>query len=361
MVEGPVMVHGFGAVLIAFLVDAGAATVVQASVDPGTQCKEKKAKATGKASLDLMKTFSKNAKKPNVTQFGHDLSKARSKFSKAFTSAEFTSSGQSRNCETGDDATLIFDQVWELACKIIGGLKPGPQKPLVLGPQSPRDIGANAVNGNNLVQLPDDGNPLVLCNVHFHNPPEHSGYTPCPAPNPANPARDGQLGVCPGDSNRNRVGDEVEFHWVYTSCLPEERTTTTADALKHCVCTRPRLPFTLGLLDLGDFDDYNLVVSTQVYVIARNGTIGADAAPTEPQLPVPFKYYWGSTTGPDYSNAPMKHSKFKVLWELNPACDALEIGGLQAWCANPNLAEKDKHDHGIRPLVVAPGSLSPWP
>jgi len=70
-------------------------------------CKDKKAKVTGKKTLDLLKAFGTNGKMSNVGKLASDLSKARSKFTKGFTKAEFTDAGASRSCETIEDADDI--------------------------------------------------------------------------------------------------------------------------------------------------------------------------------------------------------------------------------------------------------------
>jgi pimeloyl-ACP methyl ester carboxylesterase len=78
-----------------------------AGVDPDNLCKDKKAKAAGKKVLDKLKAYGKDAKKQNAAKLAADLSKAESKFERAFTKAEFDGKGELRGCVTTGDATNI--------------------------------------------------------------------------------------------------------------------------------------------------------------------------------------------------------------------------------------------------------------
>jgi hypothetical protein len=82
-----------------------------AGVAPAALCKDKKAKATGKKTNDLLKAFGKNAKTPDVVRLGSDISKAQSKFSKAFTKAEFDNAGQPKGCLFTGDAAPVEAEV----------------------------------------------------------------------------------------------------------------------------------------------------------------------------------------------------------------------------------------------------------
>ena len=62
--------------------------LAQASVDPGDLCKEKKDKAAGKKAFDILKAFGKNTKVPNDPKLAQDISKAQSKFTKSFVTAD---------------------------------------------------------------------------------------------------------------------------------------------------------------------------------------------------------------------------------------------------------------------------------
>jgi hypothetical protein len=73
------------------------------AADPAATCKEKKAKFSGKYSLDLLKAFGKNKKKKNVAKLTSDISRAVSKIDKGFTKAEFDGQGQPRGCLTTGD------------------------------------------------------------------------------------------------------------------------------------------------------------------------------------------------------------------------------------------------------------------
>jgi hypothetical protein len=88
-----------------------AGTAAYAGVAPADNCKDKKLKEAGKKSLNLLKAFGKNMKKPNLLGLGRDVSKALSKFTKGFTKAEFKGSGATQGCATNGDAQAIQDKV----------------------------------------------------------------------------------------------------------------------------------------------------------------------------------------------------------------------------------------------------------
>jgi len=77
-----------------------------AGVLGGALCKEKKAKASGKKAADLTKAFGKNIKKTDTAKLAEGISKARSKFTKAFTRAEAKG-----GCNTTGDAPAIEAKV----------------------------------------------------------------------------------------------------------------------------------------------------------------------------------------------------------------------------------------------------------
>jgi hypothetical protein len=104
------------AIVLGVFVGAGA--VAEAAVDPAIACKEKKAKATGKKASDLMKAFGKNIKKSNAAKLATDISKAQSKFTKAFTKAE------SGSCKTSGDSGAIEAKVDALVFNAIGSVSP---------------------------------------------------------------------------------------------------------------------------------------------------------------------------------------------------------------------------------------------
>ena len=59
-----------------------------AGVNPPALCKEAKARAAGKKAFDLLKAFGKNTKVPNDPKLAQDISKAQSKFTKSFVTAD---------------------------------------------------------------------------------------------------------------------------------------------------------------------------------------------------------------------------------------------------------------------------------
>lgn len=187
------------------------------------------------------------------------------------------------------------------------------------GPQSPRDITRTA--GTNTLPVPDGETPN-LCNVHFHEPIEHAGFAEIPEVEPA--AGDP---VC----QSVEVGDEVEFHWVYTNCeLPE----TPVQGLDNCVCDR---------------EDMVLRGYARAYVVGADGV-----APSQPESGLVS--YAGSTTGPSYDDETC--SPARVNWEVAPNVEVVGKDELGAWCQdNPWIGED--HPHGSRELVTDPASLSP--
>ncbi len=112
-----VLAIGMGTLLF-----AGAA---HAAVLPADVCKDKKLKATGTKTKSIAKAFGKNIKVPNVGKLTSDISKAQSKFTKAFTKAEFTGSGVSKGCLTIEDADAIEAKVDALVLESIVLLESG--------------------------------------------------------------------------------------------------------------------------------------------------------------------------------------------------------------------------------------------
>jgi hypothetical protein len=90
-------------ITLALLMVTGSA--VHAGVDPVAVCQEKKLKAAGKRSADLLKAVGRNKKTPDLGRLAADTAKARSKFTKAFTRAERGS------CQTTNDASVIGAKV----------------------------------------------------------------------------------------------------------------------------------------------------------------------------------------------------------------------------------------------------------
>jgi hypothetical protein len=85
-----------------------------AGVAPQAQCKDAKGRATGKKSLDLLKSFGRNGKKPNVGKLGTDIFKAESRFTKGFTKAE-----AALGCATTGDADTIEAKVEAFVADIL--------------------------------------------------------------------------------------------------------------------------------------------------------------------------------------------------------------------------------------------------
>jgi hypothetical protein len=91
-------------VVFALLLACASAHAGVAAVD---LCKDKKYKASGKNTFELLKAFGKNKKKKNVAKLGSDLSKAASKLSKSYTKAEFDGSGNPKGCATTNDVASL--------------------------------------------------------------------------------------------------------------------------------------------------------------------------------------------------------------------------------------------------------------
>jgi hypothetical protein len=113
------MLRTLGAIVLAIAFLAGSAA--HAAVDPAVACRNSKAKATGKKASDVLKALGKNVKKPNGTKLAADISKAESKFTKAFTKAEAKAAGQ---CATSGDSGTIEDKVNALVVEVLGSMPP---------------------------------------------------------------------------------------------------------------------------------------------------------------------------------------------------------------------------------------------
>lgn len=178
----------------------------------------------------------------------------------------------------------------------------------VCGPQSPRNISKTA--GTNTEPVPSGPTPN-LCNVHFHRPFEHAGFSAVPKVE----ARDDEP-VCRSIG----IGNKVEFHWVYTNC---ELPVPAKKGLANCVC------------DPQDPDEMVLRVFGQAYVVAESGE--GPSQPTSDLLS-----YAGSTTGKDFDNETC--SPARVNWEVSRTVREVGKEALGAWCAdNPWIGEDRPH------------------
>jgi hypothetical protein len=97
------LVLGIGSIGLAAWLCVGSAV---AASDPAASCTQKKAKAAGKKTNDILKGYGKHARKPNASKLASDISKAQSKFTKSFTKEE--SKG---GCTTTGDAPMIEAKV----------------------------------------------------------------------------------------------------------------------------------------------------------------------------------------------------------------------------------------------------------
>ncbi|HUO86325.1 MAG TPA: delta-class carbonic anhydrase, partial [Thermoanaerobaculia bacterium] len=206
------------------------------------------------------------------------------------------------------------------------------------GPQAPRDIGR--AGGTNPLPVPGDGSrPPRLCNVHFHRPAEHAGIGACPAVR-AEPA---SFACAAGGGEPVRPGDEIEVHWVYTSC---PATAERRGGLADCVCEGPA--------------EMELMVFGQEYAMTTDGDGGAERELREPSGDL--ARYAGSTTGPGWSDGsagdPRPCSPARVEWAVARQCRALTLSALDAWCATNEWNED--HAHGVRQVIDREDWLAPY-
>ena len=95
------------------------AGISYAGVLPENMCKDSKLKGTGKKAYDLLKAFGKNIKKNPDTKLDDNVSKAQSKFTKAFGKAE-----DKGGCVTTADSGLIELKVDAFVMDVIAELSP---------------------------------------------------------------------------------------------------------------------------------------------------------------------------------------------------------------------------------------------
>jgi len=110
---------------LAYLFMLAAPVTALAGIAADTVCKEKKSKATGRKTLDVLTAFGRNGKIANLAKLTSDVSKAQSKFTKSFTKAEFTGTGDPRGCETTDDAGNVEAMVDPFVLDVVAALDPG--------------------------------------------------------------------------------------------------------------------------------------------------------------------------------------------------------------------------------------------
>jgi len=98
---------------------AAAAIPADAGSNPEASCKSAKAKASGKKAADILKAFGNNEKKPEGARLATSISKARSKFTKAFLKED--SKG---GCSTTGDADTIEAKVDSFVGDVLARLAP---------------------------------------------------------------------------------------------------------------------------------------------------------------------------------------------------------------------------------------------
>jgi cysteine-rich repeat protein len=106
-------------VAIGLAVFVCAGSPAHGGVDLAAACKEAKAKATGRKAADLLEAHGKNRKRPNPPKLVSDVSKAQSKFTRAFSGAEAKG-----RCATVGDAGAVEAKVDAFLTDAIGELCP---------------------------------------------------------------------------------------------------------------------------------------------------------------------------------------------------------------------------------------------
>lgn len=106
-------------IALTILVLGGTVSLTNAGVDPGSLCKDKKGKETGKDAVGLLKAFGANLKVLNTTKLNFDISKAQSKVTKGFSKAEVPG-----DCQTTGDVGTIEEKAESFTREIIGSINP---------------------------------------------------------------------------------------------------------------------------------------------------------------------------------------------------------------------------------------------
>lgn len=232
------------------------------------------------------------------------------------------------------------------------------------GPQSPRDIDANAGKNNRLFGAAPASNKMNLCNIHFHKNAEHKGgeFTKYAGNGDGHGYLSGykftgklskaemapvKSEICPSKHGSLFSGDTIEVHYVHSTAQIKPGPT-----LGSCLNDAIKNP--------------QLRVETQVYVLvndknaadfgklakygSKGGLYQALNIPDNTGKPV---QYAGSTTGPGYNE---KGSPFQVTWSVHPKVAKVNIQSVGEWCKG-NVFKED-HGHGVRNLVTNPYLLS---
>jgi len=230
------------------------------------------------------------------------------------------------------------------------------------GPQSPRDIDANAGNNDRLFNAAPAYVEMNLCNIHFHKNAEHKGgeFTEYAGNGDGHGYQSGYrysgklsavelapASACPSEHGKLSSGDTIEVHYVHSSAQVKPGPT-----LGSCLSEAINNP--------------QLRVETQVYVLVndknaldfgkltqhgvKKGLHQALNIPSNTGTPI---QYAGSTTGPGYNE---KGSPFQVTWSVRPKVAKVNIATVDDWCKG-NVFKED-HGHGVRNLVTNPDLLS---
>jgi len=232
------------------------------------------------------------------------------------------------------------------------------------GPQSPRDIDAEAGNNRRIFNRAPASTEMNLCNIHFHESAEHkakdyshyagngngegsgSGYKYSGTLSKAELAPV-KHNACPSAHSDQEPGDTIEVHYVYTTAQVKPGATLGAclsDAIKNPQLRVEAQVYVLvndkNALDFKELTSYKKV----------DGLYQATGIPDNTGVPVQYE---GSTTGPGYNE---KGSPFQVTWGVRPHVAKVNIETVGTWCEGNDF--KEDHGHGVRNLVVNPDLLS---
>jgi hypothetical protein len=218
------------AVAIALGIFIAADSAAQAGVNPRAVCKEKKAKAAGKKTADLLKAFGKNTKKPNGAKLDSDISKARSKFTKGFTKAEATGT-----CPTSGDSGTIAAKVDAFVDHVVSG---GAQ---CLCGDNIR-CGAEQCDGTDDTACPGECTPECVCAAISTTTTTSTSTTTTTTlhlvDNGDGTITDNQTGLMwEKKDDAGGIHDWASFSWWSTEAWP-----WTGRSACPCSCPEPRAP-----------------------------------------------------------------------------------------------------------------------
>jgi hypothetical protein len=228
------------------------------------------------------------------------------------------------------------------------------------GPQSPRDIDAQAGSNRRTFGQAPAVTEMTLCDIHFHESAEHKGgeFTTYAGNGDGQGYGTGfkyngeltEAELAPvdkkvGESEHGDLvpGDTIEIHFVHSTAQA-----TLGNGLGTCLSEaignpQLRVEAVVGVL----VNDPSAATFTDMARIEE--VDGLNQVPNLPDdLGTPVTYN-GSTTGPGFNE---KGSPFKVTWSVRPEVVKLDIASVEAWLSDNAFGEE--HAHGVRNLVINP-------